>query len=55
MKGTTSTSIGSVIFLFLWIMGFVVAKGFWSTLFCIIPFWALYLSIEHILLSVGWL
>lgn len=54
-KTTVSTSIGSVIFLFLWIMGFVVAKGFWSTLFCIIPFWALYLSIEFMLQSIGWL
>jgi hypothetical protein len=39
----------------LWIMGFVVAKGFWSTLFCLIPFWSWYLSIEFILTRMGWL
>jgi hypothetical protein len=30
-----------------WIAGFVIAKGFWSTLFCLFPPWAFYLVIEH--------
>jgi hypothetical protein len=36
----------------LWIIGFVVSKGFWSTLFCIIPFWAWYLSFEYFFKAV---
>lgn len=30
-----------------WMLGFVYAKGFWSTLFCWMPFYAWYLTIEH--------
>jgi len=37
----------------LWVMGFVLAKGIWSTVFCIIPFWAFYLDIEFILNLFG--
>lgn len=33
-----------------WIAGFVIAKGFWSTFFCWIPFYAWYLVIQHIML-----
>jgi len=32
-----------------WIMGFVLAKGFWSTFFCCMPFWAWYIVVEHFL------
>lgn len=35
--------------IFGWIAGFVIAKGFWSTLFAIIPFWAGYLLIERLM------
>jgi len=38
-----------------WVAGFVLAKGFWSTLFCIIPFWAYYLVVERGLQVAGWL
>lgn len=38
------------IFLITWIAGFIIAKGFWSTLFCWIPFWAFYLVIEKLML-----
>ena len=31
----------------LWLLGFVLAKGFWSTLFCWIPFYSWYLVLEH--------
>ena len=30
-----------------WIAGFVIAEGFWCTLFCIIPFYSWYLCIEY--------
>jgi hypothetical protein len=30
-----------------WIAGFVIAKGFWSTLACLFPPWSFYLVIEH--------
>jgi len=30
-----------------WIFGFVLAKGFWQTLFAVIPFYSWYLSVEH--------
>lgn len=38
-----------VFFVFGWIRGFVIAKGFWSTFFCIVPFWAWYLSFEEMI------
>lgn len=39
-----------------WIMGIILAKGFWSALFAvIIPFWAWYLLIEKIMISFGWI
>lgn len=37
----------------IWIAGFVIAKGFWSTLFCIIPFWSWYLVIDYIILHLN--
>lgn len=36
-----------------WIGGAVLAKGFWSTFFCIIPFWSWYLVIEKIMIAWG--
>lgn len=30
-----------------WLLGFVIAKGFWSTLACIIPFYSWYLVVEY--------
>lgn len=39
----------SLILLFLWLVGIVIAKGFWSTFFAIIfPFWSYYLVAERI-------
>ena len=39
-----------------WIVGIVLAKGFWSTLVAvfIIP-WAWYIAVEHIMELNGWL
>ncbi len=48
-------SIGTFLSVAMWIAGFVIAKGFWSTLACIIPFWAWYITIEHVLSKLGWL
>jgi hypothetical protein len=38
----------------LWIAGFIIAKDFWSTLFCILPFYGWYLVIEKGLQVIGW-
>jgi len=35
-----------------WVIGVVIAKGFWSTFFAlIIPFYAWYLAFEHFLMK----
>lgn len=36
-----------------WLLGFVIAKGFWSTLFCWFPFYAWYLVIDHFAIKYG--
>lgn len=36
-----------------WIAGFVIAKGFWSTFFCIIPFYSWYLIVEMYFTKYG--
>lgn len=38
---------------FCWLAGFVIAKGFWSTLACIIPFYSWYLVTERALIIWG--
>ncbi|AUR81350.1 TMhelix containing protein [Vibrio phage 1.072.O._10N.286.48.A12] len=38
-----------------WVAGFVIAKGFWPTLFCVIPFWSFYLVVEKVMTVLGWL
>ena len=41
-----------------WIMGLVIAKGFWSTLCAFFPPWAWYLTVERamtVLLGPAWL
>ena len=36
-----------------WMGGVVLANGFWSTLLAVIlPFWAWYLTVEHLLFNV---
>lgn len=38
-----------------WIAGVVIAKGFWSTVFCIFFFpWSWYLVIEKVMVGLGW-
>ena len=37
-----------------WVVGVVIAKGFWSTFFAVImPFWSWYLTAEFYLMGVG--
>ncbi|AUS01867.1 TMhelix containing protein [Vibrio phage 2.044.O._10N.261.51.B8] len=43
------------VLLIAWVSGFVIAKGFWSTLFCFIPFWSYYLVVEKVMTVLGWL
>ena len=38
------------IMLLMWIAGFVIASGFWSTLACFFPPWAWYLTVEKFLI-----
>lgn len=45
-----SSSIANFLFFAVWIAGLVIAKGFWETLFAIIPFYGWYLVVEKILL-----
>lgn len=40
----------SFILLVMWIAGFVIAKGFWSTFFCIFAPYSFYLVIEKIMI-----
>jgi hypothetical protein len=43
-------SIGSFLAVIVWVIGIVIAKGFWSTFFAIfVPLWAWYLAVEHFL------
>lgn len=52
---TLAEGLLALIVVFAWIAGFVLAKGFWSTLFCIIPFWSWYLVVERLLKLWGFL
>lgn len=38
-----------------WIAGFVIAQGFWSTLFCWFPIWSWYLCVEKVMTHLGML
>lgn len=46
--GTGVGSIIKILLLFWWLCGFVVAKGFWATLFCLFPPYSFYLVIERL-------
>ena len=46
------TQIVSLILTIIWIIGVVIAKGFWSTFFALIfPFYSWYIVIEHFLIK----
>lgn len=43
-----------MIFMVMWVAGWVLAKGFWSTLFSVIFFpWGWYLVVEKIMIAYG--
>ena len=45
-------TIGSVVMLFAWLAGIVIAQGFWSTFFAVVfPFWSYYLVAERIVIK----
>ncbi len=47
-------SISSLVMTILWVVGVIIAQGFWSTLFAfLIPFYAWYLVIGHIIIKYG--
>ena len=43
----------SVVIVIAWLGGFVLAKGFWSTLFCTIPIYAWYLDVAYLMARYG--
>lgn len=43
----------SFVAVWIWVTGFIVAKGFWSTAACLCPFWGWYLAIEWFYHLVG--
>jgi len=50
------SALMELLVLMAWIVGIVLAKGFWSTLFAVmLPPWALYLVAERIVIAAGWL
>lgn len=47
-------SLGNVVALIMWIAGWIIAQGFWSTFFAvIIPLWGYYLVVREILRATG--
>jgi hypothetical protein len=50
LEGAVAVLVGvplTVVVVITWLMGFVIAQGFWSTLFCWFPPYAWYLVIER--------
>lgn len=50
-----NNSILVLIVFVVWITGFVIAKGFWSTLLCVFIPYSFYLVIERILMTYHFL
>jgi uncharacterized membrane protein len=45
-------TFGSVVAMFAWLAGIILAQGFWSTFFAVIfPFWGYYLVAERIVIK----
>ena len=44
----------SLVIVFIWMAGVVLAKGFWSVLLaCVMPLWSVYLVVEKIMMYSG--
>lgn len=56
---TDTNSIGEsfvlLIMIITWLMGLVLAKGFWQTIFAFFPPYAWYLVVEQFLKHQGWI
>jgi hypothetical protein len=49
-------AIGQLIAGFIWVAGWILAQGFWSTFFAVIfPPWGWFLVVEKIMRAQGWL
>ena len=50
------SSVFGAAWVFMWVAGCVLAKGFWSTLFAVITcgLWSAYLVVEKVMRAVGW-
>ena len=46
--------LGLLILIIPWLMGLVLAKAGWSTVFALFPPYAWYLVIERVMQSLGW-
>lgn len=53
VEDRTRTTFAGVFFFAVWVVGLVIAQGFWQTLFAIIPFYGWYLVVEKLLLHFG--
>jgi hypothetical protein len=51
---STGSALAALLFLVCWVVGWVLAKGFWSTLISVcLPPWGWYLIVEKIMLAYG--
>ena len=49
------TEITNAFILILWVMGVVIAEGFWQTLFTIFPPYGIYVAVKFWLIHFGFL
>lgn len=47
--------LATAIFVIPWLMGLVIAQGFWQTLYALFPPYAWYIVVEHALKLQGWI
>lgn len=50
-----SDVFGTIILLFTYLAGLVLANGFWQTTAALFPLYAWYLTVEKILHIIGWI
>jgi len=43
------SSLAVIYFGTAWVVGFVLAKGFWSTVLCMVPLWSWYLVADFVM------
>jgi len=52
--GEITKGVAGIAAILCWIAGMVIAKGFWSTFFAVIPLYAWYLVVEKVMIAQGW-